>query len=135
MSNIRFASLEHRDFFLDMISKARRNDCYHRAFFYVMGIAPETRANIRQMFDFKQDCIEPEGMHGGWQTSGTVRVCRLAFNLWNGYAEKGEERMSTPYEIFDCGYAPYFFEAIRLKYPDYCRELPAMKPQTVQRER
>ena len=60
MSNIRFVSPEHRDFFLDMMSKARRNDCYHRAFFYVMGIAPETRANIRQMFDFKQDCIEPE---------------------------------------------------------------------------
>ena len=78
MSNLRFASPEHRDFFLDMMSEARRNDCYHRAFFYVMGIAPETRANIRQMFDFKQDCIEPDGMHGGWQTSGTVRVCRLA---------------------------------------------------------
>ena len=58
MSNLRFASPEHRDFFLDMMSEARRNDCYHRAFFYVMGIAPETRANIRQMFDFKQDCIE-----------------------------------------------------------------------------
>ena len=61
MSNIRFASPEHRDFFLDMMGEARRNDCYHRAFFYVMGIAPETRANIRQMFDFKQDCIDPEG--------------------------------------------------------------------------
>ena len=36
MSNIRFASPEHRDFFLDMMSEARRNDCYHRAFFYVM---------------------------------------------------------------------------------------------------
>ena len=55
-----------------MMSEAKRNDCYHRAFFYVMGIAPETRANIRQMFDFGQDCIEPEGMNGGWQTSGTV---------------------------------------------------------------
>ena len=63
---------------MDMMSEAKRNDCYHRAFFYVMGIAPETRANIRQMFDFGQDCIEPEGMNGGWQTSGTVRVCRLA---------------------------------------------------------
>jgi len=39
MSNLRFASPEHRDFFLDMMSEARRNDCYHRAFFYVMGIA------------------------------------------------------------------------------------------------
>ena len=38
MSNIRFASPEHRDFFLDMMGEARRNDCYHRAFFYVMGL-------------------------------------------------------------------------------------------------
>lgn len=40
MSNIRFASPEHRDFFLDMMGEARRNDCYHRAFFYVMGDCP-----------------------------------------------------------------------------------------------
>lgn len=32
MSNLRFASPEHRDFFLDMMGEARRNDCYHRAF-------------------------------------------------------------------------------------------------------
>ena len=40
--NIRFASAEHRDFFLRMMSEARKNDCYHQSFFYVMGIAPET---------------------------------------------------------------------------------------------
>ena len=50
--NIRFASAEHRDFFFRMMDEARKNDCYHQSFFYVMGIAPETRANIRQMFDF-----------------------------------------------------------------------------------
>ena len=89
MSNLRFASPEHRDFFLDMMSEARRNDCYHRAFFYVMGIAPETRSNIRQMFDFKQDCIDPEGMHGGWQTSGTRseerRVGKECRSRWSPY--------------------------------------------------
>ena len=37
-----------------------------------MGISEETRMNIGKMFDFKRDCIIPEGMHGGWQTSGTV---------------------------------------------------------------
>lgn len=55
MSNIRFRSAAHRDFFLEMMSKSKVNDCYHRAFFYVMGIAAETRANINQMFDFKTD--------------------------------------------------------------------------------
>ena len=127
MSSIQFRSAAHRDFFLEMMSQCRVNDCYHRAFFYVMGIAPETRANIRQMFDFKDDLIIPEGMHGGWQTSGTVKVCYLAFNLWNNYVEEGREKSFTPEDLFCCGFAPYFMEGIKVRYPEYCRELSAPK--------
>ena len=47
MSNIRFRSAAHRDFFLEMMNKSKVNDCYHRAFFYVMGIAAETRAKFK----------------------------------------------------------------------------------------
>ena len=36
MSNIRFRSAAHRDFFLEMMSKSKANDCYHRAFFMNM---------------------------------------------------------------------------------------------------
>ena len=46
-------------------------------------------------------CIIPEGMHGGWQTSGTVKVCHLAFNLWNGFTEEGmpsEGRFHAEYD-------------------------------------
>ena len=88
MSNIRFRSAAHRDFFLEMMNKSRVNDCYHRAFFYVMGIAGETRKNINQMFDFKTDCIIPEGMHGlslihifgrmMWRN--ILRICRINRN-------------------------------------------------------
>ena len=117
MADIKFRDTAHRDFFLENMMKCRVNDCYHRAFFYVMGIASETRANINQMFNFKEDCIEPEGMHGGWQTSGTVKVCHLAFNLWNGYAEEGRERYFTPEELFCCEFAPYFMEGIKVRYP------------------
>ena len=59
MADIKFRDTAHRDFFLENMMKCRVNDCYHRAFFYVMGIASETRANINQMFNFKEDCIEP----------------------------------------------------------------------------
>ena len=85
---------------------------------------------LQPMFDFKTDCIEPEGMHGGWQTSGTVKVCHLAFNLWNGYAEEGRERYFTPEELFCCEFAPYFMEGIKVRYPEYCRDLPSPKKQT-----
>ena len=129
MSNIRFCSAAHRDFFLEMVSKSRVNDCYHRAFFYVMGIARETRQNINQMFDFKNDWIIPEGMHGGWQTSGTVRVCRLAFNLWNGYTEPEHSNAYSPEDLFCCEFAPYFMEGIKGRYPEHCREFPAPEQQ------
>ena len=98
MAKIYFRDKAHKDFVMENLNKCRRNDCYHQAFFYVMGISEETRMNIGQMFDFKNDCIIPEGMHGGWQTSGTVKVCNLAFNLWNGFAEEGRERFCTPEE-------------------------------------
>ena len=135
MKTIRFESKERENFFYSMLKRTGNTDSYHQAFFYCVGISDTTRRNVERIFDFKQGHIRPEGLHEGWQTGGSIRLTRLAFNLWNGYTEKEDERMSTPYEIFDCGYAPYFFEAIRLKYPDYCRELPAMKPQTAQRER
>lgn len=122
MSNIKFRSAAHQDFFLEMISRSKIDDTYHRAFFYLMGISSETRANIHQMFDFKTDCIVPQGMYGEWQTSHTVRVCHLAFNLWNGYTENEPGRDFTPYELFCCEYAPYFMEGIKIRYPEYFQE-------------
>ncbi len=131
MTAIRFRSKEHRDFFLEMMMKSKVKDCYHQAFFYVMGIARETRQNIYTMFDFREDCIKPEGMHGGWQTSGTVRVCHLAFNLWNGYAEEGKERFFTPEELFCCEFALYFMEGIKMRYPEYCLDFATVeRPET-----
>lgn len=137
LDNFRFETFVdvHSNIFDEYLSSviaklSKENPEYHRAFFYVMGIASETRANINQMFNFKEDCIEPEGMHGGWQTSGTVKVCHLAFNLWNGYAEEGRERYFTPEELFCCEFAPYFMEGIKVRYPEYCRELPAPRKQT-----
>ena len=123
METIRFANKEHKDFYTQMRIKTRNDDAYHRAFFYAMGICEETRRNIRTLFDFKNGGIDPDGLSAPWQTGGTRRLCRLAFNLWNGWTEEGKEQYSAPYELFDCGFAPYFFEAIRLRYPEYCRNM------------
>ena len=117
MAKIQFRNKAHRDFVFENLEKCRHNDCYHQAFFYVMGISEETRMNIGKMFDFKNDCIVPEGMYGGWQTSGTVKVCHLAFNLWNGFTEEGKD----------------FMEGIKLRYPEYCRDLTPPKRKDMER--
>ena len=36
MSKIQFRNAAHRDFVLENLDKCKVNDCYHRAFFYVM---------------------------------------------------------------------------------------------------
>lgn len=117
---IRFASKEHEEFFCAMLLKCGDMDVYRQAFFYTVGIAQETRVHIDRLFDFADECIRPEGLMEGWQTGGTSRLTRLAFNLWNGFVEEGREELFAPYAIFDCGYAPYFWEAIKLRYPEYC---------------
>ena len=90
MSKIQFRNAAHRDFVLENLDKCKVNDCYHRAFFYVMGISEETRMNIGKMFDFKRDCIIPEGMHGGWQTrkplyTGGIVLLRICSVFYGGY--------------------------------------------------
>lgn len=57
MSKIQFRNAAHRDFVLENLDKCKVNDCYHRAFFYVMGISEETRMNIGKMFDFKRTVL------------------------------------------------------------------------------
>lgn len=116
-----FRDEEHERFYYESLRKSNCTDAYHRAVFYMLGISWETRSHANELFDYSNDSIKPTGLIASWQTSSTIRISRLAFNLWNGRTEAGKERYSTPHELFDCSYAPYFFEAIRLRYPEYCR--------------
>lgn len=135
MGNIQFASRGHKTFYTEMLAITCNDDAYHKAFFYTMGISAETRRNIRNLFDFKGDCIKPEGLSAAWQTGSTRRLCRLAFNLWNGWTEEGKEQYSAPYDLFDCCFAPHFFEAIRLRYPEYCRSIECPILSSAEKER
>lgn len=133
-AKIRFMSKEQEQFYKKMMKKSGVDDGYHRSFFYCMGLSEVTRANIRKLYNFERGYAESDGLHGGWQTGSSQRLTRLALNLWNGYVEQGEEQMSTPYELFSCEYAPYFLEAIKLRYPEYCKELPSVRDGTDKKE-
>lgn len=117
-----FSSQEHKAFFFDCLSRTR-DDAYHRAFFYLMGLTSETRRHLDALYDFETDGIKPDGLTCPWQTHGTVKICRLAFNLWNGYVDERQPGLYTPEELFASGYAPFFIEALRLRHPRcLCRQ-------------
>jgi hypothetical protein len=115
---IKFKDEEHKKFFYEMLAKSGMKDVYHKALFYTLGLSLETRIAIDRRYDFKTKKIKQDGLYEGWQTSGSIRICTMAFNLWNGWDEgKG---FSTPEELFCCGNALFFMEAIKLRHPEYC---------------
>ena len=117
-----FESKEHREFYIECLEQSTKYDTYHIALFYTLGINPDTRRNIHEIYDFKANRINLNALRKGWQTSGSYQVCLLAFNLFNGYTPKTQASRSTPYELFNSMEAPYFMQAIKIKFPERFHE-------------
>lgn len=90
-----FSSVEHKDFFLDQLAEAKRRkkrqDSYFESLAYLCGLTAETRDHFSNIFDWSDWSIRPEAAEAGWQTGTSLRVTRLAFNLWNGCGSDGRE--------------------------------------------
>ena len=69
-------------FFLDNIVRCRYEEVYHHALIYCLGISETTRRNIDSIYDFATGCIKTECLCEDWQTSGSIRIVRLAFCLY-----------------------------------------------------
>ncbi|MBU3076206.1 hypothetical protein KPL43_23065 [Clostridium estertheticum] len=87
--------------------------------FYTLAIFEETRKNINDLYDFKENCIKFKGLTKEWQTGGTAKATKLAFNLFNNF--RGEYRESenySPLEIFslDTDYRNYMLMAVQLRF-------------------
>ena len=140
MADILFAGKKHEDLFFDLFKKMKTKDCYHGAAAYLLSLDAVIQDHINRVFDFKEDVIKPECLHEAWQTGTSKKTTRLLFNLWNGTfkdlkrptdedeeedeEEAEQERCRTsmyyaPDEIFCCSYAPYYWQAIQLRYPEY----------------
>lgn len=77
---ITFKSKEHEKFYKEYLPKCRYQDVYHKALVYCLGIDRDTRDHVDQIYDFRTGNVNPECPHDGWQTSGSVKVVRMAFN-------------------------------------------------------
>lgn len=77
-----FISEAHEKFYYEKLKEVRYQDVYHKALCYCLGISVDTRRNINSIYDFKTGCVKTECLHEGWQTSGSMKVVRMAFNLY-----------------------------------------------------
>ncbi len=77
-----FISDAHEKFYYEKLKEVRDQDVYHKALVYCLGISDDTRRNIYSIYNFKTGCVKTECLHEGWQTSGSVKVVRMAYNLY-----------------------------------------------------
>lgn len=120
---IEFFDKEHERHFYHFCEMFGENiDEYRYAVAYLLALDPCCRAHYKDIFDFSEGVIKPEGLHNAWQTGTSTKTTRLMFNLWNGYCGEDTEEQSSlyaPEHIFACRYAPYYWQAIKLRYPLY----------------
>lgn len=120
----------HEKFYYEKLKEVRHQDVYHQALCYCLGISDDTRRNIHNIYDFDTGSVKPECLHEGWQTSGSMKVVRMAFNLYcngtpsvneceNAEKQVSECRQYTVEELFYCAYAPFFWQAIQIRYPEF----------------
>lgn len=107
-------------------------DGYHLSLAYLLTMDNVLREHISALYDVRKDVIIFEGLSKPFQTSTSRKTTRLAFNLWDGsvydsdppetYIDKNGEKAYIPSKyyapdtIFNCTYAPYYFEAIKIRF-------------------
>ena len=84
---MKFKDEQHKEFYENCMKKAKKDDCYRRALFFVLGLSQNCADNIDSLYDFEENYILPEdlGKHD-WITETDAQLIRLAFNLYGDNA-------------------------------------------------
>lgn len=129
-----FIDEEHELFFINKLKELHqygKTDVYYTSLVYTLGVCETTRKHFDTIINTKKGEINIDALSLPWQTRTSEKVTRMAFSLWNGCMYDSKEdiennKMSKGYipsEIFACSYAPYFYENVKLRYPEYTKEL------------
>ena len=124
---MKFIDNTHKKFYKKILNKIGKSDVYRRALIYTLAMCPVTREHFNDIFDLEEGLININSLQAAYQTSTSMNVTRMAFSLWNSNCWDSNEDLEngivsqhyTPSEIFCCSYAPYFYEAIKIRYPEY----------------
>ena len=128
---IRFISKEQRAFFEGKVQKLGiARDPYRLALVYTLSLTDNCRKHFNECYNTSTRRICLEVFNDGWITSTDMKAIRLGFCLFTAriptvYSERDFEKRFweafnyNPSEMFCCELAPYFCEAIKIRYAEY----------------
>ena len=109
---MRFLDKLHENNFFVVLEQMKKQDAYHTSVAYLLTLDSVCFRHIGKLFDFDNDCIKIDALDADWHTSTSKQSVRLAFNLWNDYADD----YTTPSKLFYSEYALYYWQAICLRF-------------------
>lgn len=132
-----FKDNKHENAFYQILDKMKlsSSDPERVALAYLLALNEDCCKHISDLYDFEEKIILVEGLDKAWQTHTSLKTARMAFNLYNGYCYDNKTYIDSdgyetdlpsvyysPVHLFACGDAPYFWQAIKLRYPEYTEE-------------
>lgn len=128
----RFKNKNHETNYHIILDMMKKTDLERKVLAYLFALDTVCFEHIRDLYDFADNGIELSGLDKGWHTGTSRRTTRLAFNLYNGYCSDGETYIGSdgfeenlpssfysPVNLFCCEYAPYYVEALKMRFPEY----------------
>lgn len=119
---MKFRNQEHKDRFYALLGQMTSQDDYHKSAAYLLTLDEVLYKHVGEIYDFKQRTIRSDLVKECWQTGTSRHTYRLLRNLWNGaYNDTNSlcsesSRYFCPDEIFNNSYAPFYWEAIKLRF-------------------
>ncbi len=118
---MKFKDKAHSDLYYSMLQLMNNCDVYHKTFAYLISLDSECRKHFLDLYDLEEGCLVENPLDYGWHTGTSMRTAALAYNLYTGHTFWCEDNPSccSVSDIMCCSYAPYYFEAVKLRYPEY----------------
>lgn len=119
---MKFRNQEHKERFYALFEQMTCHDVYHKSAAYLLTLDDVLYKHVGEIYGFDEFIIYSEKIGEGWQTDTSVKTFRLMTNLWNNRScDHGDKSLksSSCYaiaEIFDSEYAPFYWEAIKLRF-------------------
>lgn len=111
--------------YVEMIPERLHNNREYLSLLYLLSSNKDIRAHVEDVFDFDELEIKPYSYaRHGWQTSGSLRITRMAYNLFNGNKLNGVEEDDEYYsedgysvnDLFDSNNLDLFIQALTIRY-------------------
>lgn len=121
-NDLLFCNKVHKRTYMKFACKMKSsiNNVYKTSLAYLLSLDNVCSNHINEIYDFDNECIKFDCLSAGWQEETSLKTCRLAFNLFTGDISWTQDPSKvTPADIFCCPRAPYYIEAIKIRYPQY----------------